>query len=33
MARFSFDPAANPIDPYETDQAYWRSLWYQPPAV
>jgi hypothetical protein len=29
----SFDSAADPIDPYETDQAYWRSLWYQPPAV
>jgi hypothetical protein len=20
----------DPIDPYATDQAYWRSLWYQP---
>ena len=29
----SFDPATDPIDPYETDQAYWRSLWYHPPAV
>ena len=27
----SFDPAKDPIDPYETDKAYWRSLWYQPP--
>ena len=26
----SFDPAEDPIDPYETDAAYWRSLWYQP---
>jgi hypothetical protein len=24
----SFDPAKDPIDPYETDQAYWRSLWH-----
>jgi len=29
----SFDLATDRIDPYETDQAYWRSLWYQPPAV
>ena len=28
----SFDPATERIDPYETDQAYWRSLWYQPPS-
>lgn len=27
----SFDLATDRIDPYETDQAYWRSLWYQPP--
>ncbi len=20
-----------PIDVYQTDRAYWRSLWYQPP--
>ena len=26
----SFDPAKDPIDPYETDKAYWRSLWYRP---
>ncbi|HJN09240.1 MAG TPA: hypothetical protein QF564_11160 [Pirellulaceae bacterium] len=26
----SFDPAKDTIDPYETDQAYWRSLWHQP---
>ncbi len=26
----SFDPAEDTIDPYETDQAYWRSLWHQP---
>ncbi|MBN2562469.1 MAG: hypothetical protein JXQ75_16205, partial [Phycisphaerae bacterium] len=25
-----FDPAKDPIDPYETDRAYWRSQWYQP---
>lgn len=24
------DPAADPINVYETDQKYWRSLWYQP---
>jgi hypothetical protein len=29
----SFDLATDPIDPYETDQAYWRSLWYHPPAI
>jgi len=27
----SFDPARDPIDPYETDRAYWRSLWHRPP--
>jgi len=26
-----FDLAKDRIDPYETDQAYWRSLWYRPP--
>ena len=26
----SFDLAKDPIDPYETDQAYWRSLWHRP---
>ena len=26
----SLDPAKDPIGPYETDRAYWRSLWYQP---
>lgn len=29
----SFDPAKDSINPYETDKAYWRSLWYRPPAV
>ncbi|MCP4644085.1 MAG: hypothetical protein GY851_26820 [bacterium] len=29
----SFDSAKDPIDPYETDRAYWRSLWYRPPAA
>ena len=29
----SFDVARDPIDPHETDKAYWRSLWYQPPAA
>jgi len=26
----SLDPAAESIDPYKTDQAYWRSLWWRP---
>ena len=26
----SFDPAKDAADPYAADQAYWRSLWYQP---
>ncbi len=26
----SFDLAKDPIDPYETDRAYWRSLWHRP---
>ena len=26
----SFDPSKDPIDAYETDRAYWRSLWHQP---
>jgi hypothetical protein len=25
------DPAKDRIDVYQTDRAYWRSLWYQPP--
>jgi mono/diheme cytochrome c family protein len=25
-------PAAATVDPYQTDQLYWQSLWYQPPA-
>ncbi|MFA6561215.1 MAG: hypothetical protein WCV00_04850 [Verrucomicrobiia bacterium] len=29
----SFDPAKDPINPYETDKAYWRSLWHHPPSV
>ncbi|NQT15975.1 MAG: hypothetical protein HQ582_24685 [Planctomycetes bacterium] len=28
-----FDLATDRIDPYETDQAYWRSLWHRAPAV
>ena len=27
-----FDAAKDPIDVYETDQAYWRSLWHHPSA-
>ncbi|MBL7042353.1 MAG: PD40 domain-containing protein [Pirellulaceae bacterium] len=26
----NFDLAKDPINPYETDRAYWRSLWHQP---
>ncbi|MEA1952229.1 MAG: hypothetical protein U9N87_12665, partial [Planctomycetota bacterium] len=26
-----FDPQKHPLDVYETDQAYWRSLWYRKP--
>ena len=29
----SFDLAKDPINPYETDKAYWRSLWYHPPVA
>jgi hypothetical protein len=25
-----FDPATDRLDPYATDQAYWRSFWYHP---
>ncbi len=28
-----FSPAEDPIDVYELDQAYWRSLWYQADAT
>jgi cytochrome c553 len=24
-------PADAPVNPYQTDQRYWQSLWYQPP--
>jgi hypothetical protein len=27
----NFDLTKHPVDVYETDRAYWRSLWYQPP--
>ena len=27
----SFDLAKDPIDPYKTDEEYWRSLWHRPP--
>ena len=37
MKRYGVLPAelgdADPIDVYATDQAYWRSLWYSPPAA
>ena len=26
----AFDPAKDPIDVFETDRAYWRSMWYKP---
>ncbi len=29
----SLDPVKDRIDPYETDRAYWRSLWYHPTAA
>ena len=29
----SFDAARDPIDVYETDRAYWRSLWWQPERI
>jgi hypothetical protein len=29
----SVGPATDRVDPYETDRAYWRSLWHQPAAV
>jgi len=36
MKRCGFLPAtlgpADPIDVYATDEAYWRSFWYKPPA-
>ena len=28
----SFDPATDPLDVYQTDKAYWRSMWYRPTA-
>jgi hypothetical protein len=28
-----FDLAKEVLDPHETDQAYWRSLWHRPAAV
>ena len=27
-----FDSANDPINVYETDERYWRSFWYSPPA-
>lgn len=27
-----FDPDRDPLDAYATDQAYWQSFWYHPPA-
>ena len=29
----SFNWATDELNPFETDQAYWRSLWYRPPAA
>jgi hypothetical protein len=29
----SFDRAKDPIDVYQTDRAYWRSLWYAGPRI
>ena len=30
---WAFDPAAEPVDCYELDRKYWRSLWYYPPGT
>ncbi|MDD4270720.1 MAG: hypothetical protein PHO07_05900 [Pirellulales bacterium] len=27
-----FDPAKDPLGPFETDAAYWRLLWHRTPA-
>ncbi len=36
MQRYGILPkdlkATDPVDPYETDRAYWKSFWYRPPA-
>ena len=36
MKRYGILPltlgAGDPVDPYATDRAYWRALWYEPPA-
>jgi inorganic pyrophosphatase len=29
----TFDRAKDPIDVYQTDRAYWRSLWYAGPGT
>jgi hypothetical protein len=29
----NFDLAKDPINPYETDEAYWRLLWHHPPTA
>jgi hypothetical protein len=26
----ALNPAQGPIDVYATDQAYWKSFWFQP---
>ncbi len=26
----SFDAARDALDPFQTDQAYWKSFWYDP---
>jgi hypothetical protein len=37
MKRYGILPATlgpnDPVDPYATDRAYWKSFWYAPPAV
>ena len=37
MKRFGVLPVdlapTAPVNPYLTDQRYWQSLWYQPPAA
>ena len=29
----AFDPSKDKIDIFETDQKYWKSLWYKPTAT
>ena len=33
ILRESFDLQTDPIDVYQTDRAYWESLWHRPPGL